>query len=271
MSFALHRRAPGLRADGETAAVLAAAGSAVTTRLDALGARPPALRVLLDALATAVPLPPPAKATRRSVVGTRRTAATGDIVAAAEAALPTALAELRRELYSAAAWPQEMTLAWREAVATGWLAGAIARMTGGSPGTAGIAGLLHGADEALVLQALADGADPRLTGLDAASRRECCADHAPEALARLVRAWRLAPGVATALATWRRAPELQSAGGADARAVYWAHMLASQVVLAEFPAPGLDESLRSELRLDRRELQLLQELVHGLRPSVLAL
>ena len=127
---------------------------------------------------------------------------------------------------------------WREALGTAWSAAAIARLTGASSGTAGLAGLLHRAGEALALRALAMVERQQGVRVDAASVQVACASFEPELTTALARHWRLAPGVVAALQGWRRVGE-SAAPGADARAVYFGHAYASQLLFAEFPSPGL--------------------------------
>jgi hypothetical protein len=249
MAFSIHRQSPGLRADGATGAALQAVDAAVAQRAARIGPRPPCIRPLVDALSQVAPLPPRPGA------------------AAPSSPLHAALDELHGVLYAAPTRARDADALWREAVATGWLASMLARMTGGSPGTAGLAGLLHRAGEALALQALAGGDDPLLQGLGRSSLRQCCADHDSGLVAALGRAWRLPPGVVAAMSGWRRAPEAATPT-AEARAVYYAHAFASQVLLAEFPAPGLVEQARGELRLDRREMQRVEATISELRGLV---
>jgi hypothetical protein len=246
MAFAIQRQAPGLQSDGGASAALRAIDVAVAQRTAQIGPRPSCIRPIVDALAMVAPLPPKPTAP------------------ASCPPLHTALDELHAVLHAAPARARDADALWREAVATGWLSSLLAKLTGGSPGTAGLAGLLHRSGEALALQALAASDDPLLQGLDRASMRQCCVDHESALVAALGRAWRLPPGVLAAISGWRRAPEVATATS-EARAVYYAHAFASQVLLAEFPAPGLAEQARAELRLDRREMQRVESAIAGLR------
>jgi hypothetical protein len=249
MAFAIHRQAPGLQSDAAAQGLLRAIDAAVAVRAAAIGSRPAALRVILDALSLGTPLPAWPTDARRATP------------------LQRALVELRTNLYIVPSRAAESLRLWREAAATAWLAAAIARLAGGSPGTAGCAGLLHRAGEGLALQALAGSDEPLLAALDIGSLRQCCSDHEAALSAALARSWRLPHGVSLALTGWRRAPEVAVTAD-EARAVYYANALANQAVLAEFPAPGLAEQLRADLRLDRRELDSLERLAAALRVAV---
>jgi len=244
MAFPLLRQVPERRDDGAAEALLAALASAAAEVGASPGARPAALREVLDAFASDLPLPPRPVALRSG---------------SQAAALPLHLAldELRAALFAVPAREREARSLWREALGTGWAAAAIARLTGASPGTVGLAGLLHRAGEALALRAVAL-VEARLgTRLDAASVQAACATWEPELTATLLRHWRLAPGVGAAIQGWRRVGESATAGG-EARAVYFGHAYASQLLFAEFAAPGLADELEAQLRLERRELARLR-------------
>lgn len=252
MAFPLLRQVPERGEDGAAEALLAALASVVAEVGAGLGPRPAALRDLLDALATDTTLAPRPAAQR-----------------AASASLPlhAALEELRLAVFAVPARAREARLLWREALGTAWCAATIARLTGGSPGTAGVAGLLHRAGEALALRAVATLEGRQGLRLDAASVQAACATYEPELGATLLRHWRLAPGVAAALQGWRRVGE-SAVPGAEARAVYFGHCYASQLLFAEFPSPGLAEELASQLRLERRELARLRSTLAPLAAAV---
>lgn len=251
MAFDVLRQVPERREDGQAEALLARLEAAAGEVAAGLGPRPAALRDVLDALAAGVALTP------REEPRARR----------APLALHVALDQLRESLFMVPGREREARLLWREALATAWLAADIARLAGGSPGTAGLAGLLHRAGDALALRAVArvEGAVP--TRLDAASLQSAAGAFEPELTASLGRAWKLSPGVLAALQGWRRFGE-SAAVGAEARAVHFGHAFASQVLFAEFPAPGLAAAVEAALRLDRRELTRLRAGFAPLRGAV---
>jgi len=250
MAFPLLRQAPERGQDGKAEALLAALAAAAQIQAAALGPRPDALRDLVDALATVAPLPLRESRGRRSADP-----------------LQAALDGLRAALYHVPARQRESRLAWRSALATGWTAAALARLAGGSPGTAGLAGLLHRAGEALALRAVSAVEEQERSMFDPASVQAACTALEPDLTTALLKAWRLPPGVAAAVQGWRRVGESGSVG-ADARAVYYAHAFASQVLFAEFPAPGLAGQVESDLRLDRRETARLRASFGPLKAAV---
>lgn len=181
--------------------------------------------------------------------------------------LQAALDGLRATLFLVPSREREARLGWRSALATAWTAAALARIAGGSPGTAGLAGLLHRAGEALALRAIATVEEQEGSRLDPASLQAACTALEPELTSALLKAWRLPPGVVTAIQGWRRVGESGSAG-AEARAVHYAHAFASQVLFAEFPSPGLADQVEADLRLDRRELARLRATFSPLKAAV---
>ncbi|MFO1455610.1 MAG: HDOD domain-containing protein [Steroidobacteraceae bacterium] len=251
MAFDVLRQVPERRKDGQAEALLATLETAAGEVASSLGSRPAALRDVLDALAAGVALPP------RDAVRARR----------APLALHVALDGLRETLFTVPGRDREARLLWREALATGWLAADIARLAGGSPGTAGLAGLLHRAGDALALRTIARFESTGQVRLDASSVQSTAVTFEPEFTAALGRAWKLAPGVVAALQGWRRVGEGSSVG-AEARAVHFGHAFASQVLFAEFPAPGLAAAVEAALRLDRRELARLRAGFEPLRDAV---
>jgi len=250
MAFPLLRQTPERRQDGSADALLDALVAAAQAVAAGLGARPAALRDIVDALATGAPLP------LRDTRGKRRAGT-----------LQPSLDALRTSVFAVDARERESRLLWRDALATAWTGAAIARLAGGSPGTAGLAGLLHRAGEALALRAVAvvEAADG--SRLDAASLQAACASLEPDLTAALLKAWRLPPGVVAALQGWRRVGESGSVG-ADARAVHYGHAFASQVLFAEFPSPGLADQVEADLRLDRRETARLRASFGSLKAAV---
>ncbi len=248
MAFSLRRQIPESGDDGRVAVLLASLSRAAESAAAALGPRPEALRGIVDALSTGSALPAPDSVRRRPP-------------------LVLALDALRAGLFAAPGRHLEARLLWREAVATAWLSAAIARLAGGSPGSAGLAGLLHRAGEALALRAVAavEAAEP--LRFDAASVQAACTTLEPELAAALARAWRLPPLVGATLQGWRRVGEVPSPPS-EARAVHFGHAFASQVLFAEFPSPGLAEAAAAGLRLDRREIARLRALFGPLKLAV---
>ncbi len=250
MAFPLLRQSPGRRQDGSADALMDALAVAAQAVAAGLGARPDALRDVVDALATGAPLPLRAPRGRH-----------------APEALQAALDALRAAVFVVDAREREARQLWRGALATAWTAGAIARLAGGSPGTAGLAGLLHRGGDALALRAVAAVEAAAGSRFDAASLQAAYASLEPDLTSALLKAWRLPPGVAAALQGWRRVGESGSVG-ADARAVHYAHAFSSQVLFAEFPSPGLAEQIESDLRLDRRETARLRASFGALEAAV---
>ncbi len=239
-----NRRAPALHAQGEAASLFIAAEAAVETVRNQLPARPARLRRLLDAFALGEALP-----------GSTRPA---DLVAA--------LTEVRTSIYSAEGYAAECASMWREAVATAWIAAALARRKRASPGAAGLAGLLHRAGEALALQAVSSQEATAALLLDPATRAQFCADHGAELTQALARSWRLAAAVAAAMAGWRRVGE--SAALADeARIVYAGHTLATRSLFSDFRAPGLESALADTLGLSAADLISLQPELDSIRDA----
>ncbi len=250
LAFPLLRQAPESREDGATGRLLGALGDAAAAAGASIGARPPALRDIVDALASGAPLP-------------RRVLRFAHPAEGLQAALDAIFAGL----YSVESHPRESRLQWRDALATAWIAAALARLTGGSPGTAGLAGLLHRVGEALALRAVVAVESAEGERFDPASRQGACAAFEPVSTAALLRAWRLPPGVSVAMQGWRRVGESRSQG-AEARAVHFGHACASQLLFAEFPSPGLADQIGAELRLDHRETARLRATFGPLKSAV---
>jgi HDOD domain len=250
MAFSLLRHSPAGRQDGSADRLLAALEAAAHSVGAGLGARPEALRDIVDALATGAPLPQLRRGGRRPADG-----------------LQAGLEALRSEVFSVEAHPRESRLLWRDALATAWISAALARLAGGSPGTAGLAGLLHRVGDALALRAATEVESAEGAAFDPASLQAACAALEPSLTAALLKAWRLPSGVAAAVQGWRRVGESGSVS-ADARAVHYGHAFASQVLFAEFPSPGLADQLGSDLRLDRRETARLRESLGPLKAAV---
>lgn len=251
MAFDVLRQVPERREGGRAEALLGALEAAAGEVAAAIGPRPAALREVLDALSAGAALPP------REDLRARR----------APLALHLALDSLRESLFVAPGRDREARQLWREALATAWLAADIARLAGGSPGSAGLAGLLHRAGDALALRAVAQVESAGQARLDAASLQSFAGGFEAELTASLGRAWKLSPGVLGALQGWRRVGE-STAVSAEARAVHFGHAFASQVLFAEFAAPGLVDAVESALRLDRRELARLRAGFEPLRTAV---
>lgn len=251
MAFDVLRQVPERRDAGGVEALLGQLEAAAGEVAAAIGARPGALREVLDALSAGAALPP------RDELRVRR----------APLALHLALDSLRESLFAVPGRDREARLLWREALATAWLAADIARLAGGSPGSAGVAGLLHRAGDALALRAIARVESAGEARLDASTVQSVAGSFEAELTATLGRAWKLAPGVLAALQGWRRVGEMPSVS-AEARAVHFGHAFASQVLFAEFAAPGLVDAVESALRLDRRELARLRAGFEPLRTAV---
>ncbi len=239
-----NRRAPALHAQGEAASLFIAAEAAVESARNQLPPKPARLRRLLDAFALGESLP-----------GSTRPA---DLVAA--------LNEIRSAVYSAEGYTAECAAMWREAVATAWIAAALARRKRASPGAAGLAGLLHRSGEALALQAVSAQEATAALLLDPATRTQFCAEHGAELTQALARKWRLATPVAVAMTGWRRVGE-SAALAEEARIVYGGHTLATRSLFSDFRTPGLESALADTLGLSAADLAALQPELDSIRDA----
>ena len=239
-----NRRAPALHPNGAGAELFHAAQAAIAAGRDALPPRSEGLRRVIDAFALGENIPTQTR----------------------PADLVTALRQLRQAVFTVAGYETQCSSLWREAVATGWIAAAIARHRRASPGTAGVAGLLHRAGEALALAAVARSESAAALLIDPGIRTQLCDDHGPELTQALARAWRLAAPVGAALQGWRRVGE-GSGISADAKVVYFAHALATQSLFTDFRAPGLESAMAEGLELTSRSFATLQLSLEPIREA----
>ena len=164
--------------------------------------------------------------------------------APADLRLPT----MSRLLCTAPARGTELRALWSESVITGAYAVRIAPLLGGDPRIAGSAALLHRLGDILTIRALAVIEHGSGLRLDAASKADLCAEHGPEQLERVVRAWNVPPRAAATAAGWRRLREFPGAA-ADAAAVYLARLFAIELISPQFCAPGAVDSAIEEIGL----------------------
>lgn len=249
MALPLHKQIPRRRADDGAVLRLALLSQAAETDVAALGPRPAALRTVVDALSIGAALPVDGGPQHPS--------------------LTEALHAIRAGLFAAPGREPEADRLWREALATAWLSAAIVRLTGGSPGSAGFAGLLHRAGDLFALRALAAVEIAEQVRGDTSAVLAACAALEPHLSTMLRRSWRLPPLVGRAMLEWR-CPDGSSSSIRlpEARAVYFGHAFANQLLFAQFPSPGLAEAAVAGLRLDGREIAALQAGFEPLRQAV---
>jgi HD-like signal output (HDOD) protein len=160
-----------------------------------------------------------------------------------------ALASLRAALYVAPGREAEIGMLWREAVAAGVFAVELAALESLDRTEAAEAALLHRAGEAWALAALAHAEAEARTRLDVPSRAQLLASHEGTLASRLVRDWELPAPVGAAVLGWKRFGELGRLEDLSS-IVYYAHLLAVELVHRDFAAPGLQEAMDEQLALD---------------------
>lgn len=223
----MRRHAPATPSS-EIDALLTLIDRALDSQIEALGPRPRAWRALADVFALGEAL---------------------DEAAEARAAL----LEIHRLLFGNAARPVEARQAWVEAQATAAAARALAAAARGSPSTAALAALVSHGAEAFVLRAIGAVEFRRGSRLDQATVGAVVAPLAPIAAAGISRHWKLAAAIAAAARDVRGVPE-QRSPSLEAKAVYFARLLAAARPGRGFAAPGLDHELRQALGIGAREI-----------------
>lgn len=218
LSLSLRRRL-GALGSAEIAALCERIESQVEQQLEALGPRPEGWRALADVLS----------------LGRAPDATDGSV---------DALHGLHAALFADVGTPRNAAQDWATVISAVTGAASLARAAGGSPGTAGLAVLLHAVAERQILRALAAAEAGRVV-LDAGTRQEFLALHAGEALLRLSRRWRLPPAVAAAA---RDAVRVADGGrsSVEARAVHYARQVTA-AARTGFAAPGLDSQVGQAL------------------------
>lgn len=230
LAFVIQRQAGAALPAAQIAALAQDVDAAVTERLAAGFDRPAHWRELVDALALARELDP-AKPGRE---------------------LLRALGEARRVLFTVAGHQRDCDRLWRESVCVAWGAAAIASARRGSPGTAGVAGLLHRAGDLIVLQAISDIESQQGRVLESAIRAVLIEQFEAPCGAELARRWKLPAAVNAAMQGWRRVAEARSPS-LEAQAVYFATLLRASSQHAGISAPGLAHAAHQAVGLTVRE------------------
>lgn len=230
LAFVIHRQAGAAVPAAQIAELAQSVDAAVTARLADALQRPVHWRELVDALALARELDP-AKPGRE---------------------LLRALGEVRRVLFTVPGHQRDCDRLWRESVCIAWGAAAIASLRRGSPGTAGIAGLLHRAGDLIVLLAISDIESQQGRVLEAAVRAVLIEQFEAPCGAEIARRWKLSPPVSAAMQGWRRVTEARSPS-LEAQAVYFATLLRANSQHAGISAPGLAHAAHQAVGLTVRE------------------
>ncbi len=169
-----------------------------------------------------------------------------------------ALGELRSVLFVVPGHQRDGDRLWRESVAIAWGAAAIASARRGSPGTAGVAGLLHRAGDMLVLQAISDIESEQSRVFDAAVRAALIEQFEAPCGAEIARRWKLTAAIGAAMQGWRRVPEARSPA-LEAQAVYFATLLQAHSQHAGISAPGLAHAAHQSVGLTSREAATVED------------
>jgi hypothetical protein len=166
------------------------------------------------------------------------------------------LRQLREALFTAPGREPEIANMWSASLCTAAFAGAFARLREVEESHAVVAGLLHRAGEAAALRALALAESASGVEVDTEARSQIVVQHAPAFLDALVRGWRLPPEVAISATGWHRFGEFLGASASSA--VYIGNLLATECLQANSHAPGMVESVASELKVTTEELAALR-------------
>ena len=204
--------------------------AAVTARLEEALRRPEHWRELVDALALG-----------RDLDGARP-----------GRELLRSLGEVKRALFLIPGHQRDCDRLWRESVCIAWGAAAIASARRGSPGTAGVAGLLHRAGDLIVLRAISDIESRQERVLDTAVRAVLLEQFEAPCSIEIARRWKLPAAVSAAMQGWRRVSEARSPS-LEAQAVYFATLLRANSQHAGISAPGLAHAAHQAVGLTVRE------------------
>ena len=169
-----------------------------------------------------------------------------------------ALGELRSVLFVVPGHQRDCDRLWRESVAIAWGAAAIASARRGSPGTAGVAGLLHRAGDLLALQAIADLESEQSRVFEPALRVALIEQFEAPCGVEIARRWKLSAAISAAMQGWRRVPEARSPA-LEAQAVYFATLLRAQSQHAGISAPGLAHAAHQAVGLTAREAAAVED------------
>lgn len=236
LAFVIHRQAGAALPAGQIAELAQSVDAAVTARLADDLRRPAHWRELVDALALG-----------RDLDGARP-----------GRELLRALGEVRRVLFMIPGHQRDCDRQWRESVCIAWGAAAIASARRGSPGTAGVAGLLHRAGDLIVLHAISDIESQQGRVLDAAVRAVLIEQFEAPCGAEVARRWRLPTPVGAAIQGWRRVSEARSPS-VEAQAVYFATLLRANSQHAGISAPGLAHAAHQAVGLTARESAAVED------------
>jgi len=173
-----------------------------------------------------------------------------------------ALGELRSVLFVVPGHQRDCDRLWRESVAIAWGAAAIASARRGSPGTAGVAGLLHRAGDLLALQAIADLESEQSRVFEPALRGALIEQFEAPCGVEIARRWKLSAAISAAMQGWRRVPEARSPA-LEAQAVYFATLLRAQSQHAGISAPGLAHAAHQAVGLTAREAAAVEDQMSG--------
>lgn len=169
-----------------------------------------------------------------------------------------ALGEVKRVLFLIPGHQRDCERLWRESVCVAWGAAAIASARRGSPGTAGVAGLLHRAGDLIVLQAISDIESQQGRVLESAIRAVLVEQFEAPCGAQLARHWKLPAAVTGAMQGWRRVTEARSPA-LEAQAVYFATLLRANSQHAGISAPGLAHAAHQAVGLTVRESAAVED------------
>jgi hypothetical protein len=165
-----------------------------------------------------------------------------------------ALRNLRTALFVAPGRDTEMSLLWREALATACYARVVAAQAGFDAPLLTGAGLLHRTSEIAALRALAraeQAVGQRLVGPVMQQMLEARDD---ELVARVTRSWSLPGGLRLLILRWRdEQDQLQRTEAVDLLTM--AQALATELVHGATCTPGLVEAARESLRLPLAMMQ----------------
>lgn len=193
------------------------------------------------------------------------------VISAHPAQLRTLL-RLKDAMFRAPGRESQMEALWGASVAAAVLAARLARTLGLDAGLAAGAGLLHRAGDVWAVSALARAEQavgviaPEATVLPAVTARDI------DLAARLASSWALAPDMTSAMTLWRQWPEDAPTTPTVRGVVYFAHLLASEVVWPLVCTPGVVDAAAEEggvpaalVEDARNQFPSLQDLLAALR------
>jgi hypothetical protein len=159
-----------------------------------------------------------------------------------------ALQGLRSGLFTAPGREPEMSLLWREALATGCYARVIAQQSRSDASLLAGAGLLHRAGEIAALRALAVAEQKSSQRITAPVMDEVLTASDDELFSRVTRSWGLPGQLRLTLINWREQQD-SLARPEGVSLLMMAQALATELVHAATCPPGLAEAASESLRL----------------------